>query len=84
MIGESYLRPGLAQVKRGIACGLKDVSRKLADIVKRGQRGPELAQQLASSTPAERLEAARAIGADAIWAEMILPLLEEGQARAAE
>ena len=38
-------------------------------------RRPGLAEHLQRATPAERLEAARAIGIDVIWDEMISPAI---------
>jgi hypothetical protein len=43
---------------------------------------PSLAEHLASSTPAERLEAAKALGVDRVWDQMVLSLV--GTAAAAE
>jgi len=37
----------------------------------------DLPLHLAQSTPAERTKAARALGAEAIWDEMIVPLIQE-------
>jgi hypothetical protein len=36
---------------------------------------PSLADRLRTATPAERLEAARAIGVDQVWDSMVLPLV---------
>jgi hypothetical protein len=36
---------------------------------------PSLAEHFAKSSPAERAEAARAIGVDRVWDEMVLPLV---------
>jgi hypothetical protein len=36
---------------------------------------PSLAEHLARSSPAERIEAARALGVDAVWDTMVLPLV---------
>jgi len=37
--------------------------------------GETLAERLARSTPAELQEAARAMGVDAVWDRMILPII---------
>jgi hypothetical protein len=47
-----------------------------------GHKRPSLAEHLVSSTPAERLEAAKALGVDVVWDSMVLPLV--GTAAAAE
>jgi hypothetical protein len=36
---------------------------------------PSLAEQLRNASPAERIEAARGLGVDKVWDEMILPLV---------
>jgi hypothetical protein len=38
-------------------------------------RPPSLADQLRNASPAERAEAARALGVDRVWDEMVLPLV---------
>jgi hypothetical protein len=52
------------------ACGVRpeDLSRPL-----RNTRS--LATQLVNASPSERLEAARALGVDVVWSEMVQPLL---------
>lgn len=46
----------------------------------RNGHGESLADHIARSTAAERLAAARALGADVVWEEMVLPLMEEDRA----
>ena len=47
------------------------------------KRKPSLAEHLVSSTAAERLEAAKALGVDHVWDQMVLPLVNEGAPSAA-
>jgi hypothetical protein len=41
---------------------------------------PSLAEHLRTASPAERIEAAKALGVDRVWDEMILPLVGNGKA----
>ena len=43
----------------------------------RAKLGCNLVVHLAHSTPAERVAAARALGAEVVWDEMVAPLIEE-------
>jgi hypothetical protein len=65
--GEIPLLAAAAQVKQ-LAKTTAAYKTKLAD---------DLATHLVQSTPAERAAAARSLGADVIWDEMILPLIRE-------
>jgi hypothetical protein len=55
----------------------------LADIYrtrKAKPKTPTLAEHLASSSPAERIEAARVLGVDVVWDTMIMPIVSEERA----
>jgi hypothetical protein len=41
---------------------------------------PSLAELLANSSPAERIEAARALGVDVVWDTMIMPIVADEKA----
>jgi hypothetical protein len=41
------------------------------------RKPPSLAEHLANSSPAERIEAARALGVDVVWDTMIVPIVAE-------
>jgi hypothetical protein len=41
---------------------------------------PSLAELLANSSPAERIEAARALGVDVVWDTMIMPIVTDEKA----
>jgi len=49
----------------------------------RGGHFESLAEHIARSSPAERLDAGRIVGLDVVWDTMISPVLAEGQAKAA-
>jgi hypothetical protein len=67
-------KPTLKQAVALARVSLADVYRaRLARKPK--PKSPSLAEHLAQSSPAERIEAARALGVDRIWDEMVLPLV---------
>jgi hypothetical protein len=49
----------------------------------RNGHGESLADHIARSTPAERLEAARVVGAALLWDQMISPVIAEDRAEVA-
>jgi len=65
--GEMSLLAAASQVKR-LAKATAARKAKLAD---------DLAAHLTESTPTERIAAARALGAEEVWLQMVLPLLDE-------
>jgi hypothetical protein len=71
--GQPIARPTLAQAAFAYRVPLAAVLRARNGHNKKTQ--PTLAEHLANATPAERVEAARAIGVDRVWDEMILPLV---------
>jgi hypothetical protein len=46
------------------------------------KNGETLAEHLVNATPAERVEAARVLGVDQVWDQMVLPIITEEKAAA--
>jgi hypothetical protein len=85
--GAALLRPSIEQ-----ACLLFAVPRRLLVRYLRARNGnggsadlrkrETLAEHIARSSSVERIEAARAIGIDVVWDEMIAPIVSEDRASA--
>jgi hypothetical protein len=64
--------PSLATLATAYRAPLSAIRRQLNG---NGKSKPNLAEALRTATPAERIEAARALGVDAVWDTMVLPLV---------
>jgi hypothetical protein len=86
--GRAILHPTLAQSAFAYRVALSDVLN-----VRKAERNghskternghnrakPSLAEQLLQATPVERVAAAKALGVDAVWDTMVLPLVGNGK-----
>jgi hypothetical protein len=77
--GRPLARPTLAQIAFAWRVPIAGVQRARA---RNGhnKKTPTLAEHLTPASPAELVEAARALGVDRVWDEMILPLVGNGKA----
>jgi hypothetical protein len=74
-----FSRPTLKQ--SAVLCGLSPADAYRARRARKPKpKAPSLAEHLAQSSPAERVEAARALGVDEVWDTMVLPLVSNGHA----